>query len=291
MKPGIVPACAVAAWLGAVSCPAIADQGAVSSRVAGEALVASDPALARNYLAYAAWLEAAGDLPGAVAVLEAGCHRAVAPEALLLELARLHSRLGRPARAEAVAREALVLMPDSPAAHLRLGDIYLDLGWPQSALESYEQAVRLAPGDPAPRTRVVEALLAAGAAAEAEEACLRYLAELPDAPDLWLSLGWVFEKQDKLREAFRTYGQVLALAPGSAEALARQGRLFCRFGQFSAAADACRRALQLDGDNLVAHAYLGIACSQLGDGDNARHHARIAEAGGLDMNAVWNKLN
>lgn len=291
MKPGIVPACAVAAWLGAASCPAAADQAAVSSRAAGEALVAAEPGLALNYLAYAAWLEAAGDLPEAAAVLEAGCHRATAPEALLLELADLHRRLGRPARAEAVAREALVLMPDAPEAHVCLGDVYLDLGWPQSALESYGEAARLAPGDPAPRTRVVAALLAAGTTAGAEEACLRYLAELPDSPDLWLSLGWVFEKQEKLREAFRTYGQVLALAPGSAEALARQGRLFCRFGQFSAAADACRRALQLDGDNLVAHAYLGIACSHLGDADNARHHARIAEAGGLDMNAVWNKLN
>lgn len=291
MKPGIVPACAVAAWLGAASCPAVADQAPVSSRAAGEALVAAEPGLALNYLAYAAWLEAAGDLPEAAAVLEAGCHRASAPEALLLELARLHRSLGRLARAEAVAREALVLMPEAPAAHMALGDVYLDLGWPESALESYTEAARLAPVDPAPRTRIVAALLAAGTAAAAEEACLRHLAELPDSPDLWLSLGSVFEKQEKLREAFRTYGQVLALAPGSAEALARQGRLFCRFGQFSAAADACRRALQLDGDNLVAHAYLGIACSQLGDGDNARHHARIAEAGGLDMSAVWNKLN
>ncbi|MBK8165655.1 MAG: tetratricopeptide repeat protein [bacterium] len=291
MKPGIVPVCAVAAWLGAMSCPAIADQAPVSSRATGEALVAADPALARNYLAYAAWLEAAGDLPEAAAVLEAGCHRASAPEALLLELAQLHRRLGRLARAEAVAREALVLMPEAPEAHVCLGDVYLDLGWPQSALESYREAVRLAPGDPAPCARVITALLAAGATTGAEEACLRYLADFPDTPDLWLSLGWVFEKQDKLREAFRTYGQVLALDPGSAEALARQGRLFCRFGQFSAAADACRRALQMDSDNLVAHAYLGIACSQLGDDQNARHHARIAEAGGLDMSAVWKKLN
>lgn len=291
MKPGIVPACAVAAWLGAASCPAVAAVPSVGSRAAGEALVAADPAQAVNYLAYAAWLEAAGDLPEAAAVLEAGCHRAGSPAPLLLELSRLYRRLGRPARAEAVAREALVLLPDSPAAHLGLGDVYLDLGWPQAALESFEAAARLAPGDAVPRTRVVAALLAAGRAHEAEEACLRFLADLPETADLWLALGSVFEKQEKLREAFTTYGQALALDPASAEALARQGRLFCRFGQFDAAADACRRALQLDQDNLLAHACLALACSRLGEDDQARHHARIAEAGGLDLGSFWPRLN
>ena len=291
MKSGIVRVCAVAAWLGAASCPAVAGIPSVTSRAAGEALVAADPAQALNYLAYAGWLASAGDLPEAAAVLEAGCHRATAPAPLLLELADVYLRLGKPARAEAVAREALVLAPDSPTAHLRLGDVYLELGWPQSALASYEEAVRLAPDDAGPRTRVVAALLAAGTADKAEETCLRYLSGQPESPDLWLALGSVFEKQQKLREAFTTYGQALVLAPDSAEAHARQGRLFCRFGQFSAAADACRRALQLDAGNLVAHAYLGIACSELGDHEQARHHAALAEAGGLDLGPVWKKLN
>lgn len=291
MNSRIALACAGLAWLCAASCPAVADTPSVSSRAAGEALIAAGPGLAANYLAYAGWLEASGDLPEAAAVLEAGCHHANAPGPLLLELAGLYRRLGKPARAEALAREALVLMPGSPAAHACMGDVYLELGWPQSALESYLEAVRLSPGDPAPRTRVVAALLVGGTPAQAEEACLRYISEAPDAPDLWLSLGAVFEKQEKLREAFTTYGQVLALAPGSAEALARQGRLFCRFGQFSSAAESCRRALELDGENLLAHAYLGIASSHLGDGETARHHAGIAEAGGLDMTAVWKKLN
>lgn len=291
MKSRIVLACAGVAWLCAVSCPAVADTPEVSSRAEGEALIAAGPAVAANYLAYASWLEGAGDLQEAAAVLEAGCHRASTPAPLLLELAGAYQRLGKPTRAEAVAREALVLMPDAPEAHLCMGDVYLALDWPQSALESYEEAVRLAPGDPVPCTRVVAAMLAAGTVAAAEESCLRYISATPDAPDLWLALGSVFEKQEKLREAFTTYGQALSLAPGSAEALARQGRLFCRFGQFSSAADACRRALELDPANLVAHAYLGIASSHLGDGEAARRHAAIAEAGGLDMTAVWKKLN
>ena len=140
------------------------------------------------------------------------------------------------------AREALVLMPESPEAHLRMGDVYLALGWPKSALESYEEAP--SGWRPASRCRaraLVAGLLEAGHAAVAEDRCLKFIAAQPDDPQLWLALGQVFEKQDKLREAFTTYGQVLGLDPASAEAYARQGRLFCRFGQFSSAADACRQ--------------------------------------------------
>ncbi len=67
-------------------------------------------------------------------------------------------------------------------------------------------------------------------------------------------------------------------------------RLFCRFGQYDAGRIACGRALELDENNLLAHAYMGIACSNLGEGENARKHAQIAEAGGMNMSAVWKKI-
>ena len=69
---------------------------------------------------------------------------------------------------------------------------------------------------------------------------------------------------EKLREAFTTYGQVMTLDPDNDEASARQGRLFCQFGQFTSAEAACRQSLKIDPDNSLAHAYLGIALSYLG---------------------------
>lgn len=291
MMSRIAAVCAGLAWLCAAALPAIADLPPVQSRAEGEALLAAGPEDARNYLAYADWLTEAGELPEAAAVLEAGCRRAAAPAPLLLELSGLYLKLGKLTRAEVLARETLVLLPDLPDAQVRMGDIYLALGWSQSALECYEKAAGLGPDEVLPRLRVVDGLLAAGTPKVAEDRCLAFIAEKPDEPQLWLALGQVFERQEKLREAFTTYGQVIGLDPGSAEAYARQGRLFCRFSQFSAAADACRHALELDASNLTAHAYLGIACSYLGDDEQARHHARIAEAGGLNMTAVWKKLN
>jgi tetratricopeptide (TPR) repeat protein len=138
---------------------------------------------------------------------------------------------------------------------------------------------------------LVAVLAKSGRSVEARERCLAFIDATPGEPQLWLSLGQVFEDQDKPREAFTTYGQVISLDATSAEAWARQGRLYCRFGQFASAADACRRALEIDGGNLVAHAWLGTACSYLGDQDQARRHAQIAEAGGMDMSGVWRKLN
>ena len=69
--------------------------------------------------------------------------------------------------------------------------------------------------------------------------------------------------------------------------MCRRGRLFCRFGQFEAAATECRLALALDPADPLAHAYVGIACSRLGLLDEARVHSQLAEQAGLQMDAVW----
>ena len=74
-------------------------------------------------------------------------------------------------------------------------------------------------------------------------------------------------------------------------AYARQGKLFCEFGQYQAAEQSCRRALDLDEGDALAHAYLGIALSHLGNADEARLHAEIAEAAGLNMTSVWRKID
>ena len=196
----------------------------------------------------------------------------------------------RMSHAEAAARDAVALDQDNVAAHLRLGEIHFRMGNKKAGVESYRRAQALEPEEALPRVRLTNGLMDIGETAEAEDLCLQFISTDPDNPDLWLALGRSFEKQGKNREAFTTYGQVLSLDPKEAEAYARRGRLFCRFSQFESAEEACRKALSLDPDNLVAHAYLGIACSYLDNGKDARKHARIAEAGGMNMSAVWEKL-
>lgn len=269
--------------------PALAGQ--VTSRAEGAALVADHPENPASYMDYGRLLMGQQDYKAAAEILEKGRAKARPSADLLVLLSKVYQRDELFARAEAATREALLLDPAHIKAHLCMGEIYFRLGWNKSALESLEQAVALAPDDDLPKVRLVEALCRDQQLQAAEDQCLQFLATNNQSPDLWLSLGQVFEKQERRRQAFTTYGQVLTIDPDNSMAFARQGRLFCQFGQFTSAESACRRALELDPDNALGHAYLGIACAKLGQNSEAREHAEIAEDAGLNMLSVWRILD
>jgi len=262
----------------------------IGSRVEGQTLLAQAPLDPASYIKYSRFLEETGDLKEAQEVLETGRNKANPSANLLVELAGVYEAQKQLTKAESAAREAVALDPENPAAHLKLGEIRYRMGDKEEGVACYRTAQSIAPLDALHRVRLVNGLMDIGETIEAEDLCLQYIASDPENADLWLALGRTFEKEGKNREAFTTYGQVLTLDPASAEAYARQGRLFCRFGQYEAGEHACRKALELDPDNLLAHAYLGISCSYLDNSRDARKHARIAEAGGMNMGAVWDKL-
>ncbi len=263
----------------------------IESRVDGEALLAQHPDDPAAYLDYSRFLMARGQYKDAAEVLEKGRNKALPSADLLVQLGKAYQGQELFARAESVTREALLLDPNHLDAHLRMGEIYFRLGWNKSGLESLARAVELAPQEDLPKVRLVEALCRDQQLDIAEDKCLEFISTNNQSPDLWLSLGQVFEKQDRQRQAFTTYGQVLTIDPDNSMAFARQGRLFCRFGQFTSAESACRRALELDPENALGHAYLGIACAKLGQNDEARLHAEIAEDAGLNMLSVWRILD
>ncbi len=262
----------------------------VASRVAGQALIAEYPQDPLAYIAYADYLQNESDWDQAAQVLEMGRNKAVSSAELMVALGTVYEEQNHLGKAEAVTRAALSIDPKSVSGHIRMGEIYFQLGWPKSGMESFQTAHDLAPALALPKVRLVGGLVEQNKLSAAEDECLKFISSDVENADLWLALGQVFESQNKLREAFTTYGQVLTLGGEKAEAYARQGRLFCRFGQYDAGKTSCAQALALDDQNLLAHAYMGIACSHLGESEAARKHARIAEAGGMKMNAVWDKL-
>lgn len=272
-----------------VFCTGVA-QAEIGSKVEGRSLIAQEPLDPASYINYSRFLVSIGELAEAEEILETGRNKANPSSNLLVELAEVYEARDRMSHAESAARDAVALDPSNAGAHLRLGEIHFRMGHKKAGVESYRRAHELEPEESKARVRLANGLMDIGETAEAEDLCLQFISTDPDNPDLWLALGRTFEKQGKNREAFTTYGQVLSLDPKEAEAYARRGRLFCRFSQFESAEDACRQALALDPDNMVAHAYLGIACSYLDKGKDARKHARIAEAGGMNMGAVWEKL-
>ncbi len=259
----------------------------VNSRVVGEARIADFPEEALYYIQYADFLSKNGAYKEAADVLQRGKVKATPSADLLVKLGEVYEKQGLLKRAQSVTQEALKVDSDHVPAHVRMGEIYFRLGWNKSGLASFREAVELAPGNDLPKVRLVGGLCEDEQLVAAEDQCLEFISTQPQSPDLWLSLGQVFENQDKRRAAFTTYGQVLTIDPDNSLAYARQGRLFCQFGQFTSAEASCRRALDLEPDNALGHAYLGIACAKLGQNDEARIHAEFAEEAGLNMVAVW----
>jgi tetratricopeptide (TPR) repeat protein len=273
-----------------IACTSASFATTVASRGDGQALIAGHPTDPNSYIAFAEYLQNGGKWDQAGQVLEMGRNKADSSAELLVVLGTVYEHQNHLEKADAVTRAALVLDPKFVLGHIRMGEIYLQLGWSKSGMESFETAHELAPEMALPKVRIVGALVEQDLLAEAEDECLKYISSDVENADLWLALGQVFESQNKLQAAFTTYGQVLTFGTRQAEAYARQGRLFCRFGQYDAGKVACAQSLAIDDQNLLAHAYMGIACSNLGEGDSAREHAKIAEAGGMNMNAVWDKL-
>jgi protein O-GlcNAc transferase len=259
----------------------------VYSRVEGEAQIAQFPEEAIYYIQYADFLMSKGNFKEAARILQKGKAKVTPSADLLVSLGEAYEGQQLMARAQSATREALQVDSEHVRAHVRMGEIYFRLGWNKSGLDSFREAVDLAPEEDLPKVRLVGGLCEDDQLVAAEDQCLEFISTNVQSPDLWLSLGQVFEKQEKRRQAFTTYGQVLTIDPENSQAYARQGRLFCEFGQFESAASACRRALDLEPDNALGHAYLGIACAKLGRNDEARIHAEAAEDGGMNMVSVW----
>ncbi len=263
---------------------------AIHSPVDGRNRIAADPEDPAGYIELGEYFLHLGNAEEAIQVLKTGQIKGLPSPDLLVSLSRAYQAEELMAKSEEAARAALALDPEHVPAHLRMGEIYFRLGWAKSGLESFRTAVDLAPDQTEPKVKLVGGMLEAGQLAQAEETCLEFVSVDPENVDLWLSLGQILEKQEKRRAAFTTYGQILVLDPQNSVAFARQGRLFCQFGQFQAAETACRKALEIDEENSLAHAYLGIACSYLGQNNEARKHAAIAEKAGLNMVSVWKKI-
>ncbi len=256
----------------------------------GRALIASRPEDPSGYVQVGLAALRSGDTAAAVKVLTEGRAKASPSAQLLVLLGAAWMGESRLANAEEATQAALALDPVIAGGQLQLGAIFTIIGWPESALDCYEKALAQSPGDSSTQCALVYGLIGVGRAAQGEQECRGFLGGAMDNAGLLVVLGETLEAQEALREAFNVYGRALEVDPRSADAHARRGRLFCRFGQFDAAATECRSALAIDPSAALAHAYLGIAYAEQGQTEAAREHVLQAEAGGMRMDSVWGKL-
>ncbi len=260
------------------------------SRVEGEAVIASDAENPQAYLTASDYALQRGDRAGAAAILERGRAYAHPSAELLVALADLYGQQGRLADAEVLLVAAVAADPDYTPAYEKCAELQWKAGRRTEAIAALERAVAADPRAISPCCRLVHCLAAMGRAPEAERRCREFLALNTENSDLWVALGEAQERQNRFQEAFASYGRALSIDERTAAAYSRRGRLFCLFKQYEAAAIACRKALAIDNEDPVAHAYLGIACAELGRVWEAQMHAAVAEQQGMQMGAVWQKI-
>jgi serine/threonine-protein kinase len=190
-------------------------------------------------------------------------------------------------------RIALALRPESPNAHLDLGEALQEKGELDEAIVIYKQALQLRPDLAFARNNLGNALRSKGKLDEAI-ACFgealrlkpayavghynlglalmnkgqldRAIASFnealrlnPDDGDFYKDLGGALYRQNKLQEAEAAYRKAITLKPGDADAQTDLGATLVRQNRFPEAEAACRKAIALKPDHARAYNNLGPA--------------------------------
>ena len=226
-----------------------------------------------------------------------------------LDRARLSLRMQRPDEAERLAADALRSAPDHPLLAQALGHALMAQGRPAEAIELL-QRVALRTGDPALETLLARALAAAGRRDEACDQLRRTtarrpafplafleLGELlgdagrpddgidvlerglglaPEATVLRMGLGRLHLKRHDRAKARRLFAEAHAAAPGRHDAVVALARVTALDGEFAAAADLYRRALELRPEDAVSRIDLGKCLLEIGEREAGEAALRAA---------------
>ena len=195
----------------------------------GRALLEAEPPNPEIELELAAWDREAGRLETAAARLGDLANRPLLPSALRArawsDLAIVRALDGDPDGAEAAARRALALAPESTAPYLALARLAEQQGdWPR-ALDQLRRAWGLSPADPRLLGRVAVAAERAGELADARLALERTVELEPDAPEHVVRLVDFYIRNGEYLEATLRLSRALDRFPTEPRLLRQLERL------------------------------------------------------------------
>ncbi len=172
---------------------------------------------------------------------------------------------GRPRESLMMLLRALSLRPDCLAARVEMASSLLALGRRAEAAPVLSALAR-SPNAPAEVWHLLARASLAGGHADAARACLaRTVALDPTRVDARRQLADMAARDGDLTGATDQYHDILAMAPGDAEARAGLGQALIGLGRLAEAEDQLERALVMDDENVVAR--LGRARLRLLEGD------------------------
>jgi tetratricopeptide (TPR) repeat protein len=121
----------------------------------------------------------------------------------------------RNALADALAeyRSAQQVHLDQPEAHLKLGNLHVNLGELDAARAEYETALRIAPYALPAYVNLADLLRLQGRDVEGEALLRQALARAPENADVWHVLGLLLVREKRMGEAVDALGQAATRAP------------------------------------------------------------------------------
>jgi len=158
-------------------------------------------------------------------------------------------QLGETEAAMRTIKRALMVDPQSEAAHSNLATVLLSLGKAADSLVSCETAIRLAPAFANAHYNHGNALFALGRFADAAASFRTAFALNPQFVDAFNNCGNALHKARQFAEAITCYDQVLALAPGHVLAYINRGAAYIELRKTDEAIADFDRAIALAPDH------------------------------------------
>ncbi|HEY7724000.1 MAG TPA: tetratricopeptide repeat protein [Anaeromyxobacteraceae bacterium] len=157
-----------------------------------------------------------------------------------------------PEESDELYRAAIARSPSDPWLRFGRGAL-LEGKDPAAAAREFRAALEILPGHYAARDRLAAALVQQEAFAEAAAECRELLRRMPYHAPAWLTLAYALARRGSLDEAVDAYRRAVEVSPRHAlDAWNETGRIELHRGRHEAAAEAFRRALELDRDRARA---------------------------------------
>lgn len=191
----------------------------------------------------------AGDTAAARGWLEKAREAAPRDMTTLVFLTRFLLSEDDAAGAETVAREALTIDADVPAAHNLLGLALEGQDKQAEAIEQFEKALQLAPEEREYQSNLVRALMASGDFAAAERALTASGGVNLDDIDQASMVAALRVRQGDLKGALNIADSLKQKHPGTGAPFAIEAELLAADGQYAKASEAYDKALLLSGSD------------------------------------------
>jgi len=167
---------------------------------------------------------------------------------------------------------ALQLKPDYHQAYNNLATVLAEQGNFAAAAEQYQKALEIKPDDAGIHNNFATSLAQQGKTDQAIVHYSRALEIRPDFAEVYSNLGNVFKQQDKIDKAIAHYSKALEIKPNQTEAHNNLGVLLAKRGRLKEAVNHYSEALRLNPDSAEIHNNLAVALVELGEIEAAIPH-------------------